>query len=138
MPKEFSRGQRIADLIQRELAQLILRELRDPRLGMVTINEVKASRDLAFADVYITLLNEESSEDREGCLDVLNKAQGFLRSQLARILKTRTTPKLRFHYDNSVADGQYLSKLIDAAVHEDNSRRPSAEREKIEEKPEKR
>jgi len=103
-----------------------LREVRDPRLGMVTINEVKASRDLAYADVYVTLLGEESSDDQADCLDVLNKAQGFLRSQLARTLKIRTTPKLRFHYDNSVADGQYLSKLIDAAIDEDNTRRPYA------------
>jgi len=120
MPKEFSRGQRIADLIQRELAHLIQRELRDPRLGMVTVNEVKASRDLAFADVYITLLGVEGSEDRQGSLDVLNKAQGFLRSQLARTLKIRTTPKLRFHYDNSADDGRYLSKLIDKAIQKDN------------------
>ena len=126
MPREYSRGQRVADLIQRELAQLIQRELRDPRLGMVTVNEVKASRDLAYADVYITLLGGESSEDREGCLEVLNNAQGFLRSQLARILKTRTTPKLRFHYDNSVSDGQYLSKLIDEAIDKDNSQKPQA------------
>ena len=126
MPREYSRGQRVADLIQRELAQLIQRELRDPRLGMVTVNEVKASRDLAYADVYITLLGGESSEDREGCLEVLNNAQGFLRSQLARTLKTRTTPKLRFHYDNSVSDGQYLSKLIDEAIEKDNSQKPQA------------
>ena len=127
MPREHSRGQRVADLIQRELAQLIQRDLRDPRLGMVTVNEVKASRDLAYADVYITLLGAENSEDREGCLEVLNNAQGFLRSQLARILKTRTTPKLRFHYDNSVSDGQYLSKLIDEAIDKDNRQKPQAE-----------
>jgi ribosome-binding factor A len=126
MPREYSRGQRVADLIQRELAQLIQRELRDPRLGMVTVNEVKASRDLAYADVYITLLGKEGSEDREGSLEVLNNAQGFLRSQLARTLKTRTTPKLRFHYDNSVSDGQYLSKLIDEAIDKDNSLKPQA------------
>lgn len=125
MPKEYSRGQRVADLIQRELARLVQKELRDPRLGMVTINEVTVSRDLAFADVYVTQLSEESSEDdRAGCLAVLNKAQGFLRSQLAGILKTRTTPKLRFHYDNSVADGQHLSTLIDAAIRKDNNRNP--------------
>ncbi len=126
MPKEYSRGQRVADLIQRELAHLIQRELRDPRVGMVTVNEVKASRDLAFADVYITLLGEDSTEYREEALAVLNSAQGFLRSQLARILKVRTTPKLRFHYDNSVANGQYMSKLIDAAIQKDNSLKPHA------------
>lgn len=126
MPKEYGRGQRVADLIQRELAHLIQRELRDPRVGMVTVNEVKASRDLAFADVYITLLGEDSTEYREEALTVLNSAQGFLRSQLARILKVRTTPKLRFHYDNSVANGQYMSKLIDEAIQKDNSLKPHA------------
>lgn len=126
MPKEHSRGQRVADLIQRELAHLIQRQLRDPRLGMVTVNEVKASRDLAYADVYVTLLGEDSSEYRQESLEVLNKAQGFLRSQLARILKVRTTPKLRFHYDNSVANGQYMSKLIDEAIQKDNSLKPCA------------
>ncbi len=119
MPKEHSRGQRIGDLIQRELSLVIQKEMRDPRVGMLTINEVKVSRDLAYADVYYTLLqNDESAAPDE----ILNNAGGFMRSHLARVLTTRTVPKLRFHYDESVAHGQRLSSLIDKAVAEDEAR----------------
>ena len=88
MPREFSRGQRVGDLIQKELALLIQQEIKDPRLGMVTITEAKVSRDLAFADVYFTMLPEENSELG---VEVLTQASGFLRSQLAKILSTRDT-----------------------------------------------
>tara|TARA_R110002072_G_scaffold98034_3_gene215871 strand:- start:6444 stop:6857 length:414 start_codon:yes stop_codon:yes gene_type:complete len=116
MPKEFSRGQRIGDLIQRELAVLLQVEIKDPRVGMVTLSEVKVSRDLAFADVYFTMLPEELA--KEGT-EVLNNAAGFLRSQLARLLSTRTTPRLRFHYDHSIENGAHMSKVINDAVKRD-------------------
>lgn len=119
MPREFSRGQRIADLIQRELALLIQKELKDPRIGMLTINEVNLSRDLSFADVYFTLLQDGDKKTAEETLD---HAAGFLRSQLAKVLNTRTTPRLRFHYDMSVGDGRRLSTAIDVALAEDARR----------------
>jgi len=121
MPREFSRGRKVADLIQRELAVLIQREVKDPRIGMVTINEASVSRDLAFADIYFTVL---PAEDTAGAEEVLNQAAGFLRSQLARILNTRTTPKLRFHYDATIENGARLSKAIDDAIARDESRDP--------------
>ena len=116
MPKEFSRGQRIGDLIQRELAVLVQTEIKDPRIGLVTLNEVKVSRDLAFADVYFTMLPDENA--KEGG-EVLNNAAGFLRSQLARVLSTRTTPRLRFHYDESIENGARMSKVINDALKRD-------------------
>lgn len=119
MPREFSRGRRIADLIQRELAILIQREVRDPRLGMITINGAEVSRDLAFADIHFTMFPEDNVEVAEA---VLNNAGGFLRSQLAKIMSTRTTPKLRFHYDNSIVNGSRISKAIDDALTDDASR----------------
>lgn len=119
MPKEFSRGQRLADLIQRELSHLIQTEVRDPRIGLVTVNEVKVARDLAFADVYVTLLDTASGEGKEDGIAVLEGAAGFLRSMLAKALRTRTTPKLRFHYDASLARGEHLSRLIDEARRSD-------------------
>ena len=94
MPRVSSRGRKVGDLIQRELASLIQREVKDPRIGMVTINEAKVSRDLAFADIYFTVLPDKETESVEAALI---QAAGFLRSQLARVLNTRTTPKLRFH-----------------------------------------
>jgi ribosome-binding factor A len=122
MPKESSRGRKIGDLIQRELAVLIQREIKDPRIGMVTINEATVSRDLAFSDVYFTVLPSENTEIVE---EVLNDASGFLRSQLAKVLSTRTTPKLRFHYDNTIESGARMNKAIDKALAKDESQRDS-------------
>lgn len=119
MPREFSRGQKVADLIQRELAVLIQREVKDPRIGMVTINEATVSRDLAFSDVYFTVLG---AEDTEAVEEVLNHASGFLRSQLAKVLNTRTTPRLRFHYDATIETGARISQAIDEAIAEDERR----------------
>jgi ribosome-binding factor A len=112
MPREFSRGRKVADLIQRELAILIQREVKDPRIGMVTVNEASVSRDLAFADVYFTVLPAENTGEVE---EILNQAGGFLRSELAKILNTRTTPRLRFHYDATIENGARLSQAIEAA-----------------------
>ena len=120
MPKESSRGRKIGDLIQRELAVLVKREIKDPRIGMVTINEATVSRDLAYADVYFTVLPSENTEIVE---EVLNEASGFLRSQLAKVLSTRTTPKLRFHYDNTIESGARMNKAIDKALARDENQR---------------
>ena len=121
MPREFSRGQKVGDLIQRELASLIQREVKDPRIGMVTINEANVSRDLAFADIYFTVL---PAEDVTSVEETLNQAAGFLRSQLAKALNTRTTPKLRFHYDATIENGARLSRAIDAAIASDSPQEP--------------
>lgn len=116
MPKEFSRGRRVADLIQHELAILIQREVKDPRVGMVTVNDVKVSRDLAYADVYFTMLGQD---DRDAAVAALSQASGFLRSQLAKVLTARTTPKLRFHYDATVENGERISRAIRKALARD-------------------
>jgi ribosome-binding factor A len=120
MPKESSRGRKIGDLIQREVAVLVQREIKDPRIGMVTINEATVSRDLAFSDIYFTVLPSENTEIVE---EVLNEASGFLRSQLAKVLSTRTTPKLRFHYDNTIESGARMNKAINMALSQDESQR---------------
>ena len=124
MPREFSRGRKVADLIQRELAIMIQREVKDPRIGMVTINEATVSRDLAYADIYFTVL---PAENTDGVEEVLNQAGGFLRSQLAKILKTRTTPRLRFHYDSTIETGARLNKAIDDAVAQDKNQESAPE-----------
>lgn len=123
MPREFSRGTKIADLVQRELALLLQREVQDPRLGMITLSGVKVTRDLAFADVYFTMLG---CEDTEGAEDLLNQASGFLRSQLAQALRVRTTPRLRFHFDGTLENGIRVGKAIDAALALDKSRQKAS------------
>lgn len=117
-PQGFQRTDRIADHIQRELASLIRFGMKDPRLGMVTIQAVRVARDLSWADVYFTLLGEGEDAGRDA-EEVLRNAAGFLRSQLAKDLNTRTTPKLRFHYDKLPEEASRLSALIDQARAED-------------------
>ena len=119
MAKEYSRTQRVADQMQRELALLIQREVRDPRLGMVTVTAVDVSRDLAHAKVFFTLLGKDSDEDVALNREILNEAAGFLRMQLGRVMKLRSIPQLHFHYDESIRRGVHLSSLIDRAVVED-------------------
>jgi len=119
MAKEYSRTQRVADQMQRELASLIQREVRDPRVGMITVTGTDVTRDLAHAKVFITLMGEATDEDIELNLAALKDAAGFLRAQLGRAMKLRTIPQLHFHYDESVRRGVHLSSLIERAVAED-------------------
>lgn len=119
MAKEYSRTQRVGDFIKRELSTLIQFEVRDPRVGMVSITDVAMSRDMSHAKVFCTVLGKETEQEAEENLEALNKAAGFLRSQLAKINTSRSTPKLRFYFDVSVVRGQQLSNLIDNAVAED-------------------
>lgn len=140
MAEVAPRVQRVADQIQRELATLIQLEVKDPRVGMVSITAVDVSKDFAYAKVFVTVLNslgDSFSENDEvnrstlsepGELDklefeenlkALNKASGFLRSMLAKRLRLRIVPKLEFHFDGSVERGQQLSALIDSALAAD-------------------
>ena len=127
--REFKRTDRVADQLQKDLAVLIQREVKDPRLGMVTVSGVEVSRDLGYADVHITLLGEQDPERIKENLKVLKRAGGFLRSQVARRIKLRHVPELRFHYDESVVRGQHLSSLIEEAVASDRSRQPGGDDE---------
>ncbi|MDY7116289.1 30S ribosome-binding factor RbfA [Halomonas sp. SSL-5] len=120
--REFKRTDRVADQLQKELAVLIQREVKDPRLGMVTVSGVEVSRDLGYADVHVTLLGEDTPERIKENLKVLKQAAGFLRGQVARRIKLRHVPELRFHYDESVVRGQRLSSLIEEAVESDRAR----------------
>ena len=120
--KEFSRTARIADFLKRELGTLIQLQLRDPRLGMVSVTDVEVSRDLSHAKVFVTVMGKNTAEEAKDSVAVLNKAAGFLRSQVAKINNARTTPQLRFYYDASIDRGQRLSKLIQDAVDADRSR----------------
>ncbi len=132
MPREYSRTQRVGDFLKQELATLIQFEIRDPRVGMVSITDVEVSRDLAHAKVYMTVLGKDTKEEAEESVAVLNKAAGYLRSQLAKSNNARTTPKLHFHFDSSVVRGQYLSDLIDHAVAEDKNHSDATDMEKPE------
>ncbi len=119
MAKEFSRTQRVADYLQRELAALIQHEVRDPRVGMVSITGVDVSRDLGHAKVYFTSMDAESSEDAAEVTEALNRASGFLRSELSRDSNMRSVPRMRFYFDTSVGRGRQLEDLISRAAASD-------------------
>jgi ribosome-binding factor A len=109
-----ARTSRIADQIQREVAELVRTEVRDPRVGMVTLTAVELSRDQSHAKVFFTVLGPPAAaeEAQEG----LQRAAGFLRSQLAHRLTIRKVPELHFAFDESVERGVRLSRLIDEAL----------------------
>jgi len=121
MPKDFSRSRRIAEQVQRELSEIIRMELKDPRVGMITITEVEVTPDAAYARVFFTLMGD--AERIKETTAALTHAAGFLRSELAHRMKLRIVPQLVFKYDVSVERGARLSQLIDAAVADDAKRR---------------
>jgi ribosome-binding factor A len=108
------RSHRIADQLQRELAEIIASEIKDPRIGMVTITGARVSPDLQHAKVFVTSLAQ--AKHRAEMLDGLHSAAGFMRSLLGRRMKLHHTPELHFEYDASIEHGVALSKLIDEAV----------------------
>ncbi|MBL1278109.1 MAG: ribosome-binding factor A [Ectothiorhodospiraceae bacterium] len=135
MAKEFSRTRRVADQIQRHMAELIQMELGDPRVGMVTVTSVDVTHEFERARIYFTVLGtsmggalgEKSApsevptvnEQAKITAKVLNKAAGYLRTALARRLKLRTTPQLIFIYDSSMEQGNRLTDLINSAAASD-------------------
>jgi ribosome-binding factor A len=119
MAKEYARTQRVADYLQRELAALIQHEVRDPRVGMVSITGVDVSRDMGHARVYYTSMNANTADEASESTEALNKAAGFLRSQLSRDSSMRMVPQLRFYFDSSVGRGRDLEDLIRKAADSD-------------------
>lgn len=112
MPKEFGRHRRVSDLIQRELATLIQREMDTHRFGLITISTVDVSPDLLNAKVFVTSLRDDINKD--DMVLALNENAGHFRHELAQNSPLRTTPKLNFVFDSSVEHGSRLSALIDS------------------------
>ncbi|MCX7188144.1 MAG: 30S ribosome-binding factor RbfA [Candidatus Nitrotoga sp.] len=116
MPKGYARIDRIAEQVQRELAQLLRLDVKDPRVRMITITGVEVNRDYSHAKVFYTSLDGASDAVQNG----LEHASGYLRSQLAHSMKLRVLPQLHFMYDPSIERGAHLSQLIDQAIASDN------------------
>jgi ribosome-binding factor A len=113
--KSYPRSRRVGQQIQRTLSELLRREIKDPRLGMVTLTEVRVSNDLAYAKVYYSVLGGDAEQTRE----ILEEAANMLRGQLGRALGLRHSPELRFVADELIEGGARLSALIQKAVRED-------------------
>ena len=123
--KEFSRGQRIAEQVRRELAELIRLELKDPRVGLISLTDVELTPDYAHAKIFFTAMGGLGSVPE--ILEGLRRASGFLRRELGRRIRIHTLPELHFHYDRSVEEGSRLSQLIDQTVREDAARAQAAD-----------
>ena len=113
MAREYSRTNRFGEVIMRELALMIQREISDPRVGMATVSHVDVTADLKYAKVYVTRLNGfESEQDAAECIKGLNSAAGYLRRGLAGRVKLRNIPELQFVYDKSLEQGFKMDELI--------------------------
>ncbi len=122
MGKDFSRTDRVAHQLQKEIALILQREVKDPRIGMVTVSDVQISRDLAYAKVFVTFLTVDEQAPTES-LKALNEASGYIRSLVGKAIRLRITPELTFVFDESLTEGIRISNLVSKAVRSDNERR---------------
>ncbi len=105
----YKRAQRVSDLLREEIAEIVMKKLKDPRLGFLTITGVDITDDLKIAKVYVSILK---GEERETNLDILNSAKGFIRSEIARRVRMKTIPSLEFRIDESIEHGDRIDRLL--------------------------
>lgn len=122
MAKSFSRPQRVGHELQKEIAIILQREIKDPRLGMVTVSGVELSRDLSYAKVFVTFLNDNDPEVVTQGLKVLNDATGYIRSLVGKAMQLRIIPELKFVYDESLVTGMRMSNLVSQVIQKDQGR----------------
>ena len=119
MAREYARTDRVGQQIQKEIAIILMREIKDPRLAMTTVSAVEVTRDLAYAKIFVTFFTSEQ-EEIDASIEVLTEAEGYIRSLLAKRLRARIMPHLRFVYDKSMVEGVRMSSLVDDAIASDN------------------
>ncbi len=128
MSKEYSRTQRVSQQLQKELALILQREVRDSRIGMVTISDVEVSRDLAYAKVFVTFLCV-GEQTPESSLEALKEHEVQIRMILGKRIRLRLTPEVRFTYDNTLVEGMRMSNLVSEVVSDDKRRAKESGRE---------
>jgi ribosome-binding factor A len=121
--REFSRTDRVGQQIQKEIALILQREIKDPRLGMITVSAVEVSRDLAYAKVFITSLDNHDEDKSKLIMKILGDAQGFVRSLLGKRIRARIVPEIKFVMDTSLIEGMRISNLVDRAIRDDSDKR---------------
>jgi ribosome-binding factor A len=115
MKRGFDRARRVADLLQKTIAQMLLQDMSDDRFRMVTVASVTISRDLSYAKVYVSMLFDDPEKIKQ-TVDALNRSAKAMRYNLAKQVDLRITPELKFIYDETTAKGFRISDLIDAAI----------------------
>ena len=125
----MSRALRVGDFIRDEMSKIILQEVRDPRVTKhLSVNDVVVTKDLAYADVYVSSFECDDGINQRSLVKVLNNASGFFRTLLAKRLSLRSTPKLRFHYDTLRSEGIKLEARIREARSKDQTNAPNAKK----------
>ena len=126
MAREFSRTQRVSQEMQKEIAIILQREVKDPRVGMATVSGVEVSRDLAYAKVFVTFLNDNQPEQIKIGIKALQDASGYIRVLLGKAMRLRVVPELTFAYDNSLVEGMRMSNLVTNVLRNDAEKRSAA------------
>lgn len=122
MQRDFSRTDRVAQQVQQEIAMILQRDFKDPRIGWTTVSAVEVSKDLAYVTVFVTFFGKEGEEVQEA-IEILNKAGGFFRSEIGKRMRLRIVPEVKFEYDNSLVTGIEMSRKVDDAISKDKTRR---------------
>ncbi len=129
MSKEFARYDRLAQQMQQEMAVILQREIKDPRLHrMITVSDVEVSKDLSHAKIYVTFLGLESEKVALN-LQILNDASGFIRSLIAKRIQARIVPTVRFYFDKSLDEGIRMANLVETVRRSDEQKRKAAAQE---------
>ncbi|OIN07595.1 30S ribosome-binding factor RbfA [Oceanisphaera psychrotolerans] len=131
MAREFSRTRRVGQELQKEIAMILQREIKDDRLKLVTVSGVELSRDLNYAKVFVTFLENDPEKIEQG-MKVLKDASGFIRSLVGKAMRLRVTPELRFSYDQSLVEGMRISTLVSSTIAEDKRRMQESDRDENE------
>lgn len=122
MAREFKRSDRVAQEIQKEIAVILQREVKDPRIGMVTVSDVEVSRDLAYAKIFVTFLFNNDQEAISQGMKGLEKASPYIRTLVGKAMRLRIVPELRFIYDESLVEGMRMSNLVSNVIREDEAK----------------
>lgn len=130
MAREFSRTERVGQQIHKEVASILQNEFknRDPRLGLITVSGVDVSRDLAHAKVYVTCY-ESDEEKTKLYMEILDENKGFIRTLLAKRLRMRAVPAVKFLQDTSITEGMRISNLVSETLSSDKARAEEAGRD---------
>ncbi|VEI77307.1 Ribosome-binding factor A [Mannheimia haemolytica] len=122
MSREFKRSDRVAQELQKEVAVILQREVKDPRIGMVTVSDVEVSRDLAYAKIFVTFLFDNDAEAIKQGMQGLEKASPYIRTLLGKAMRLRIVPELRFIYDESLVEGMRISNLVSSVIKNDEEK----------------
>ena len=122
MSREFSRADRVAQELQKEVAIILQREVKDPRIGMVTVSDVEVTKDLSYAKVFVTFLFDHGDAAIEQGMKALEKASPYIRTLLGKAMRLRIVPELRFMYDRSLVEGMRMSNLVTDVIRQDQAK----------------